>query len=285
MARGNKFTYFTKADINCPVCGAKFRREELLTGRGRLIAGDLTDELRRIYVPSAKFGEVYPLNYTMVTCPDCYYTAFAADFQRLPNEAQKNLKEGKAKRSELIRNLFRDIDFRNPRTLKEGTATYLLGILTYDVMPTNFSPTIKQGICSLRAAWLLKDLHGKYPEENWEYLAQLFYRKACFFYTHAVEVESEDKENIAEVAHLGPDLDKNYGYDGVLYISALLEYRYGASGDRVVRQKTLETAKRTVSQVFGMGKATKNKPTVLLEWAKDLFTRMGEELDGEPEPD
>ncbi len=39
-------TFFSKEEIKCPVCGAAFYREEMRTGRGRLIAGELTEELR-----------------------------------------------------------------------------------------------------------------------------------------------------------------------------------------------------------------------------------------------
>lgn len=285
MTKENKFTFFAKNESYCPSCRAEFLREELLTGRGRLIAGDLTDELRRKYVPSAKFGEVYPLVYTIVVCPDCYYAAFAADFQELTDECKNTLLEKRKDREKLVQALFQDIDFRSPRTLREGAAAYVLATVSYDLMPKGFSPTIKQGICSLRAAWLLGELHGKFPGENWDYLARLFYRKASFFYTEAVISEGDGRESLAEVSHLGPDLDKNYGYDGVLYMAALLEYRYGPRGDENARRNALEEAKRTVSRVFGMGKATKNKPTALLDWAKQLFSKMGEELGSNPELD
>jgi len=62
-------SYYSKDQIECPVCGAKFKREEMYSGGGRVIAGDLTEELRRLYEPSAKYGEVYPLIYSMTVCP------------------------------------------------------------------------------------------------------------------------------------------------------------------------------------------------------------------------
>ena len=52
-------SYYSKDQVECPVCGAKFKREEMYSGGGRVIAGDLTEELRRLYEPSAKYGEVY----------------------------------------------------------------------------------------------------------------------------------------------------------------------------------------------------------------------------------
>ena len=51
-----KVTFFSKNPIECPLCNTKFYKEDLLSGRGRLIAGDLSDELRRFYEPSQKYG-------------------------------------------------------------------------------------------------------------------------------------------------------------------------------------------------------------------------------------
>ncbi len=267
----DRVTFFAKTETVCPVCGGKFYKEDLLTGRGRLIAGDLTGELRRNYEPSKKYGEVFPLNYTMVVCPDCLTALFAADSDQIPPD-------GADQRVSAVEPLFRDLDFRSPRTLKEGAASYLLGMLSYETFPRSFSPTIKQGLCALRAAWLTGDLHRKFPQDNWDYLTRLFYRKASYFYTEAVLREGDGRESIAEVMNLGPDLDKNYGYDGVLYLSALLEYEYGAKEDADFRRASLETAKRTVARIFGMGKASKDKPSAMLDRAKDLFSKMGEEL-------
>ena len=64
-------TYYTKQSVICPVCKKPFPREELLSGGGRLIAGGLTDELRRTYEPSAKYGTIYPLIYSVGVCSNC----------------------------------------------------------------------------------------------------------------------------------------------------------------------------------------------------------------------
>ena len=54
----------------------QFLREELLSGSGRLLAGELTDELRRTYIPSQKYGAVYPLIYSIGVCPQCFLALF-----------------------------------------------------------------------------------------------------------------------------------------------------------------------------------------------------------------
>ncbi|WP_020612398.1 DUF2225 domain-containing protein [Sediminispirochaeta bajacaliforniensis] len=271
-------TFFSKDEIECPVCGATFYREELRTGRGRLIAGELTDELRRLYEPSQKYGEVYPLIYTITVCPVCFYAAFAADFPTVEESVAAKLRDQQDQRHRLVDSLFPSLDFRGRRTLAEGTAGYILTTSSMDAFPSDRSPTIKQGLSSLRAAWLAGDLHHKYPEENYDYLANVLYNKARFFYTLAIEYEGDGHQSISDAGHLGPDLDKNYGYDGALYIAALLEYYHGSDDDISSRIKSLERAKRTVARIFGMGKASKNKPAALLEKAKELHSAIGNEV-------
>ena len=274
----NPISYFSKEKIICPVCGAEFNREDIRTGRGRLIAGDLSDELRRFYEPSVKYGEVNPLLYPITVCPECYYSTFHADFNLVPEESIPALKNSKKNRFETVRKIFKDLDFNAPRKLNEGAASYYLSIISYDNFSHELSPVIKQGLSSLRGAWLFMDLHGKYPDENYDYLAKLFYRKAGFFYTLSVEYDSDGVESLTEVPSLGPDLDKNYGYDGVLYISALLEYYYGPDSDDDKRIKALERARTTVARIFGMGKASRGKPEALLSKAKELHSSIGEEI-------
>ncbi|MDR1894978.1 MAG: DUF2225 domain-containing protein [Spirochaetales bacterium] len=275
---GAKLTFLSKKNPECPVCQAPVVREELYTGRGRLIAGELTDELRRLYQPSQKFGEVFPLIYSIMVCPECYYAAFSSDFSQVPGPTAEALQGSTDARKQGIKKLFPVLDYNNPRTLKEGASSYFLAMYCYDSFPKNFNPLIKQGLCALRAAWLCTDLHRLHPQDNFDYLSRLFYRKAAFFYVQAVENETTGRESVADVPNLGPDLDKNYGYDGVLYLSALLEYRYGPRENAEYRQQALEEAKRTVARIFGMGKASKNKPEVLLTRSKDLHETLTKEL-------
>ncbi len=276
--QGSSISFFQKNKTICPVCGAGFSREEVRTGRGRLIAGSLTKELRRNYEPSKKFGEVFPLIYPVIVCPDCYYAAFSKDFNAVSEKEIGQLNEQREKRAASIGKIFGDINFREFRTVKEGVASYYFMIMCGDFLSHRSSPALKQGIASLRAAWLFTDLHRKFPGDNYDYLSGIFYRKARFFYTLTLEYEGSGTESITEVDSPGPDLDKNYGYDGVLYLSAYLEHKYGPVGDDEKRQKSLQFAKRTVAKIFGMGKASKNKPSALLEMSKDLHVQIGNEL-------
>lgn len=271
-------TFFTKTPITCPVCDSTFYREELRTGRGRLNAGNLTRELRRTYLPSQKYGEVFPLNYPVTVCPSCYYATFQQDFASIAPETADRVRNEEQRRIEDTRLLFRGLDFTAPRGLEEGCASYYLGAACYEHFPREFSPTFKRGLCCLRAAWICNDLHRKRPDENYDYLSRVFYRKARFFYAHAVALEQTGKETLSAAPNLGPDLDKNYGYDGVLYLTGLLEYQYGPRKEPDKRRTALGRAKRTVARIFGMGKASKDKPAAILDNARDVYEEITKEL-------
>ena len=279
-------TFFSKNKIECPICDENFYREEIRTGRGRMIAGDLTKELRRNYEASQQYGEVYPLVYPVTVCPSCFYAAFQNDFSSVPEKAIEPLQEERAKRQGSVDKLFDYLDFTEPRRLQEGVASYILAILSYDHFPKQFSPKFKQGLSALRGAWLAGDLHRKVPSENYDYLQHILYRKARCLYTVAVEWEQTGRETLSAAGTLGPDLDKNYGYDGVLYLSGLLEYKFGPRKDPERRKEALGRAKRTIARIFGMGKASKDKPAAILDNAREVYEEISKELgDGKSDPE
>ncbi len=279
-------TFFSKNKIECPICDENFYREEIRTGRGRMIAGDLTKELRRNYEASQQYGEVYPLVYPVTVCPSCFYAAFQNDFSSVPEKAIEPLQEERAKRQGSVDKLFDYLDFTEPRRLQEGVASYILAILSYDHFPKQFSPKFKQGLSALRGAWLAGDLHRKVPSENYDYLQHILYRKARFLYSVAVEWEQTGREPLSGAGNLGPDLDKNYGYDGVLYLSGLLEYKFGPRKDPERRKEALGRAKRTIARIFGMGKASKDKPAAILDNAREVYEEISKELgDGKSDPE
>lgn len=276
-----RISFFSKKEQVCPSCGTRFYREDVLTGRGRLIAGELTDELRRLYEPSQKYGEVYPLIYPVIVCPGCYFAAFSTDFDGPDDSVCGAIENDTDERIRSVQMIFPDLDFREPRRLAEGTSSYYLAMRCYDYFGADVSPTIKQGICALRGAWCCADLHRKAPEDNFDYLARMLYRKARFFYRQAIECEQNGAESIANAGNLGPDVDQNYGYDGVLYLASYLEFHHGPSGDAERRQEGLRQAKTIAARLFGMGKASKQKPSAILDKARDLYAEIRDELQDE----
>jgi len=274
-------TFYSKDQTECPICNAKFKREELMTGGGRMIAGKLTDELRRLYEPSAKYGEIFPLVYTITVCPKCHYAALSQDFCVLDKDSLSRIYDGMQARYKSAKQLFSTINFAQNRTLSEGAASFYLAILCYEKVDPKFSPKIKQGQCALRAAWLFGELGKKYPEENYSYVSEVFYRKALFFYRRALELEQSGKEMIANLKSFGPDLDKNYGYDGVLYLAALLEFKFGSKASPEKRFELMSYHRRALAKMFGLGRSSKSKPGPLLEHARALYDQLVKETSEE----
>ncbi|MDR0601255.1 MAG: DUF2225 domain-containing protein [Treponema sp.] len=273
-----KVSFVSKKEFTCPVCDARFRKEELLSGGGRLIAGNLTDELHRLYEPSAKYGDVYPLVYQSMVCPECWFAAMDADFEGLPEKNRERAKEDRERRRIDTELVFSGVDFNRPRGLMEGAASQYLTMRCYDFYDKDVSPTIKQGLASLRAAWLTDELDKKKPGECYDWLALLFRRKAQFLYNEAIRLEQNGKETLSGIKIFGPDTDKNYSYEGVLYLCAYLRYKYGPAGNPAQRISSLEDARRTIAKIFGMGKSSKEKPGPLLDHAREIYDAINKEL-------
>ena len=168
-----------------------------------MIAGKLTAELRRLYEPSKKFGEIHPLIYPVTVCPRCYYAAWKEDFSKIPDNAPPQVDTDQ--RIHWVKSAIdAELDFTRQRGLNEGLASYILCIMCYDYHAEEVSPILKQGISALRAAWLAMDIHEKQPGMNYAYLAKMLYRKARFFYRTAVDYESNGKQSIGGCPNPGP---------------------------------------------------------------------------------
>ncbi|MDR1908347.1 MAG: DUF2225 domain-containing protein [Spirochaetaceae bacterium] len=279
MAADLKISFQSKESLTCPVCDASFHREELLTGSGRLIAGALTDELHRLYEPSAKYGEIYPLAYQATVCPKCWFASMDKDFDSLPGIMRDKVRAGEEKRRADTLLIFPYVNFARPRSLMNGAASLYLAARCYDYFPKEFSPTIKQGIATLRCAWLLDELDKKYPGQHYDWLAVLFKKKAQFFYSEALRREQGGKESLSGLKNFGPDTDKNYSYEGALYLTGFLMWKYGDRENSAARKDFLDEVKRTIAKIFGLGKSSKNKPGPLLEHARTLYDNINKELE------
>lgn len=272
-------TYFSKQKISCPLCGTSVLREDLLTGGGRIIAGDLSDELRRYYEPSKKSGIIYPFLYSIEICPQCGFAMMCSDFEKVKKTEVEHIKP---KIDEIVaktEKIFPHFGREGKRDLFDGAAAYYIALQCYDLMNANFSPTIKKGIVCLRLAWICDELNTQIPGRNYDFIRDSFYRKSEFFYDLALTYEANGDEKINNIISYGPDTDKNYGFDGVQYLSALLTYKYGRAEDLVERTRTIERKKIMLAKLFGLGKASKSKPGPLLELARDLYENLKKELE------
>jgi uncharacterized protein (DUF2225 family) len=276
--RETKISFLSKEEYVCPICETSFHKEELLSGSGRLIAGALTDELHRCYEPSAKYGDVYPLAYQATVCPECWFAAVDKDFGALPGSEKDKVFDDTKRRIADTELAFPGVDFHENRDLVSGAASQYLVVRCYDFFPKDFSPTIKQGIAALRTGWLLDEMDKKMPGQHYDWLALLFKKKAMFFYDEAIHREQTGAETLSGLKIFGPDTDKNYAYEGALYLSALLKYKYGFLDNPGLRTPILDEAKRTIAKIFGIGKSSKSKPGPLLEHARNLYENITKEM-------
>lgn len=280
VSTGNRISFFEKKPSTCPACEHQFKIERFMMGGGRMNAGQLHQDLRREWLPSKKFGEVFPLIYDVIVCPNCYYSALAVEFLKPDPKAIPKLNENRDNRKAFVADIFPDLDFTLPRGLKEGAAGYLLALHSYQSWGPNFAPSLKSAICSLRASWIFHDLYKKFPQENYDYLSLIMKHKARFYYNRIIERETSGKESVGSVAHFGPDIDFNWGYDGVLYLMGYLEFTLGDATNEDERHKKLERARMVIARLVGLGKSSKSKPSAMLDMAKDLYHQMGGELKG-----
>lgn len=268
-------SYWSKEQMHCPVCRKNFDREIMRSGNGRMIAGPLTPELHRQFEPSAKFGRVYPLIYEIGCCPHCYSAFFWNDFkEKFSNDLADRLYESAMERKEKCNVIFPYFNLKKERTLFDGTAMYYLALMTYDMCPPEFIPTLKKAMICLRLAWLCNDINLQCHGYNYDTVSQMFYRKALFFYQQAIINETNRTEKSSALANMGPDMDKNYGWDGVIYLCGLLEYKYGQQEDIQLRLKKLNESKVAIARIFGLGKSSKSKPGPLLEHARELYDNI-----------
>ncbi|MGL5254884.1 MAG: DUF2225 domain-containing protein [Brevinema sp.] len=273
----NSVTFFSKKEIVCPLCSCSFQREELQTGRGRINAGDLTPELRRLYIPTQKYGVVNPLLYPLAVCPQCLFAGLPSDFQRLSNIGKQDVEA--QNRHTMIKKIFgKTIDFTVNRDIAAGLASYVLAFMSTTHLEKDFSPTLRRGLYALRAAWLAGDLFAKSGVCHLGDLKTELYKQSLLNYESAMEKQLKNQEPFDGLVWMGPDVDTNFGYDGVIYIIGVLLYNqieFLPDADKI---KRIEMVKRNLSRIFGMGKSTRDKPEILISYTRDLYNKMNADL-------
>ena len=286
--RVKSISYKSKDITKCPLCHHEYQIEQLHSGGGRLIAGKLNAELRRLYDVSKKYGRIYPQAYQIVTCPQCLYSSFPKDFNQLQADEIESLKKATLQRRTGIEKIVGPVDFNENRNLVLGAASYLLAVDCYQHRGMHAAPTPKKGICSLRAAWLFHDMDEEFPKMGFDKIRDFMYTKAVRYYQPTLEIMSTGSEPHEQFINLlGPDTDNNWGFDGVVYLNGYLTNKYleFVTKDPQEQVKLLDLCKRHLGKLYGMGKASKSKPSVLMDMAKDLYEEISgrlEALTGDP---
>ena len=273
-----KISYISSDKTVCPICEHEFYREEMHGGRGRIVADTLTQELRYTYKPSQKYGTVNPLLYPITACPNCMYASHKTDFKKVTGETKRHIERTQNTRRSSLARVLPMVNFRKSRGLAEGIAAYYYALLCYQYYPTEQSPTFKQGLSSLRIAWLCADWNQTDPDANWHIMANVFYRKARYFYRLAWEKNESGEELFPTDFNLGPSIDKNFGVDGILYLISYLEFQWGPKHDARVRKHNLQDVKEHLSRIFGIGTSARSNATDILTNAQNLYSAINREL-------
>lgn len=102
------------------------------------------------------------------------------------------------------------------------------------------------------------------------------------YYKTLMDIMSSGSEPHDQFVHLlGPDTDKNWGFDGVIYLNGYFNFKFLdelAKNDEE-KLKILEESKRLVGKLYGMGKASKAKPSVLINLARDLYESINAKIE------
>ncbi len=277
-----KISYRAKTDTVCPICGEKHTREEMFSGGGRLIAGKVNTELRMLWAENKKWGKICPLFYTLDVCPSCFYAAYPKDFNSVDPDEQTALRATMEHRKELISTLFGPVDFHHDRDLITGVASYVMAVDCYYLRNAKLGPTPKKAVLSLRAAWLLEDLFAVAPYRPYDKVSAFYKKESATNYMKTLELMQTGDEPIEEMAgYLGPGADKNWGFDGVIFLNASLTLHYIDEMANTVKGKSdiLEKTKRYLSKLYGSGKASKSKPGMIVDMAKDLYDEIGARIE------
>lgn len=275
-------SYRVKEGRICPVCSFDYRLEKLHSGGGRLIAADLTKELRRLYQVSKKFGRVYPLAYQVLTCPQCLYSSYQNDFMDIAGEELNEIKNATTDRRMNIEKIVGPVDFNEDRNLVLGAASYLLAIDCYQKRGIEIAPTPKKAISSMRGAWLFGDLNTEFPGKGFEKIQDLLYMKAVGYYSPILEIMGTGSEAHDKFINLlGPDTDKNWGFDGVIYLNGYLTNKYltKVTSSKEQRIAILDKCKMHLGKLYGAGRSSSSKPSVIINLAKDLYEDISAQLD------
>lgn len=274
-----KASYRSKDNSICPICNESHQKENMFQGGGRLIAGKLTKELRRLYEKNRKFGRIHPSDYVITVCPKCLYACFGKDWSSVNGEEIAAIKTRFNDRKAYIEQIFGPLDFREDRNLILGTASYILAIDSYQLRGNSVAPTPKKAICAIRAAWFLDDINTEFPGRGYDKVRDFMYQKSSGWYSRTLDIMQSGTEPIDSVQGiLGPDTDNNWGFDGVVYLNAYLvnKFKDQLAKNEEDKLNLLVRAKRMLARLYGSGKSSKSKPSAIIDMAREVYDEYGE---------
>lgn len=281
-----KNSYLVKEPLICPACRTSFQREEMLTGRGRLIAQNLQIDLRRTYSYKEDQEVVNPLFFNTATCPNCLTSLFHQDFAIVAQKPEliELLREKTLFRKEMLTS-FKSIyplSFKKARNPFLGACSLALASETYQhIKYHRINSITKSALCALRASWLFSDSVLLFPKQETilKDISQKYYQKASLIFASALELVSEKQLESVTSFYFGPDLDNNYSFDGFIYIAIYLQYYHSHSLSKSEKLNLYSKLKAYLSRAFGLGKASREKPSNIINLIRDLYTEINQTLE------
>lgn len=268
----SKISFFNEQDKTCPVCTQEVKQEVLRSGRGRLDSSDIQRDLRQSYMPSKKFGVIYPLIYDILVCPNCWFAALEKDFQPKKFDYQqiKQFEEQRKQRGVVLLKSHK-VDFKNYRTLSNGLVSYYLAIHCYHFFLDKSAVDFYKGLFSIRASWCAKDIAVAEDDKDFLYTYFYFRYLAALNYENYVS-QAENGAFAGNIDYYGPDCSMDHGFRGLIYLSACLGDEFSELiRDEKNRYEFYTKLLRRLSKIFGIGKKSKNNPSIFLDMVYNLY--------------
>ena len=272
-----QISYIEKKTIDCPICNYSFHKEKMFTGSGRLISKEINDDLRRVYIPNKKYGLLYPLIYNITVCPKCFYAALPENFLKIKEVEKKKINNNEKVRKKIATKIFGILDFEINRTLFSGAASYFLAIICYSEKDKDSILYLQKAICALRCSWCCDDLAQTdvIKKSNWSKISDYFKFLANKCLQELMKEIDTDKYHLDCNFFIGPDLDFNYNFEGVLYLVAYLGIYYkDYFKNQAILVKKMELYSTNLSRIFGRGKYSSSKPEIFLSKSQELYNRI-----------
>ena len=143
---------FWEKEFTCPLCGNRFKKKMVFFDAVRIKSRDI--DLK------PNLETVNPFLYEVVTCPNCYFSAFGKDFESIRVKGE----ETERKLKKLLEEAKKKVKLKDEETHTEAIKRYALSGIVYSVL----NQRKKVALSYLKIAWLFREI-GR-PEDEKHYL-------------------------------------------------------------------------------------------------------------------
>lgn len=210
-----KMRYLWKKEVICPICGTNFTTLNYKKKSQTLL--ETESDFHEVY------EEIDPIMYDIWVCPHCYYSAKAADFEKI------QLMEIRVMAKDRRKSKF---DFKAIRTYQSAVESFKLALHCYNQFDETSVSTMAN--LYLKTAWLYRGEGDSEREKKYlTFAVQSFEKK----YLSADKVSGRLSEN--GLAYLIGELYNRIGNkdEAMKYFKIILEDRF-AKKEKMIYEKT-----------------------------------------------